>query len=116
MRVVRFRKTEPLPSYLVALGVGPFEYVDAGRAGAKKTPIRIVTPRGKASEARYASQTTGPLLERLEAYFGMPFPYAKLDQVAIPQTVTFGAMENAGMITWSERSLLAPPAEETIGF
>jgi alanyl aminopeptidase len=116
MRVVRFRRTEPLPAYLVALGVGPFEYVDAGRAGAKKTPIRIVTPRGKASQARYASQTTGPLLERLEAYFGIPFPYAKLDQVAIPQTVTFGAMENAGLITWSERILLAPPAEETIGF
>ena len=74
-----------------------------GTAGAKKTPIRIVTPRGKASQGRYAAQTTGPLLERLEAYFGIPYPYEKLDQLAIPQTVTFAAMENAGLITWSER-------------
>ncbi|HVQ55023.1 MAG TPA: M1 family metallopeptidase, partial [Thermoanaerobaculia bacterium] len=115
-RVVRFKKTEPLPSYLVAFGVGPFEYLDAGKAGAKKTPIRIVTPRGKASQGRYAAQTTGPLLERLETYFGIPYPYEKLDQLAIPQTVTFSAMENAGLITWSERVLLAPPDEETIRF
>lgn len=115
-RVVRFMPTPPLPSYLVALAVGPFDYVDAGRAGARKIPIRIVTPRGKASQARYAAKTSGEVLERLEAYFGIPYPYAKLDQLAIPQTVTFGAMENAGLITWAESILIAPAAEETIRF
>ncbi len=114
--VVRFRKTAPLPSYLVALGVGPFDYLDAGTAGSKRTPIRIVTPRGKASQGRYAAQTTGPLLERLEAYFGIPYPYEKLDHLAVPQAVTFGAEENAGLISWSERALIAPPAEETVEF
>ncbi len=114
--MVRFAKTPPLPSYLIAFAVGPFDYVDAGRAGARKIPIRIVTPRGKAGQASYAVKTTGPLLERLEAYFGIPYPYAKLDQLAIPQTVTFGAMENAGLITWSEHILIAPSSEETINF
>ena len=28
-----FKKTKPLPSYLVAFAVGPFEYVDGGKAG-----------------------------------------------------------------------------------
>jgi alanyl aminopeptidase len=115
-RVVRFGKTDPLPAYLVAFAVGPFDYVEAGRAGMRKTPIRIVVPRGKASRARYAAETTGPLLERLEAYFGTPFPFSKLDQLAIPQTATFGAMENAGLITWGEAYLLASPEEETIKF
>ena len=115
-KVVQFGKTPPLPSYLIAFGVGPFDFVDAGKAGARKIPIRIVTPRGKAAQAAYAAKTTGPLLERLEAYFGIPYPFAKLDQLAIPQTVSFGAMENAGLITWSERILIAPPAEETIDF
>ncbi len=82
----------------------------------KKTPIRIVVPKGKASRARYAAETTGPMLERLEAYFGMPFPFAKLDQLVIPQAVTFSAMENAGLVTWAESALLAPPQEETIRF
>jgi alanyl aminopeptidase len=115
-RVVRFKKTEPLPSYLVALGIGPFDYLDAGTAGSKNTKIRIVTPRGKASQGRYAAQTTKPLLEMLEAYFGMPYPYEKLDHLAVPQSITFGAEENAGLISWNERALIAPPAEETIAF
>jgi len=115
-RVVRFKKTEPLPSYLVALGVGPFDYLDAGTAGSKKTKIRIVTPRGKASQGRYAAQTTKPLLEKLEAYFGIPYPYEKLDHLAVPQAVTFGAEENAGLISWNERALIAPPEEETVAF
>ncbi|MFY9552764.1 MAG: M1 family aminopeptidase, partial [Thermoanaerobaculia bacterium] len=115
-RIVRFKKTPPLPAYLIALAVGPFESVDAGRAGRNRTPIRIVTPRGKAEQAKYAAATSGPLLEALEAYFGMPYPFEKLDQLAIPQTVSFGAMENAGLITWAESILLAPSAEETIKF
>ncbi len=101
-KVVRFGKTEPLPAYLIAWGIGPFDYVDAGRAGMKKTPIRIIVPKGKASRARYAAETSGPILEIIENYFGMPFPFAKLDQLVIPQTVTFSAMENAGLVTWSE--------------
>ena len=116
MKTVRFGRTPPLPSYLVAFGVGPFDYVDGGRAGANKMPIRIVVPKGKASRARYAAETTGPILDRLEAYFGIPYPYEKLDQLAILQTVSFGAMENAGLITWSESLLLASPAEETVAF
>jgi cytosol alanyl aminopeptidase len=115
-RVVRFKKTKPLPSYLVALGIGPFDYLDAGTAGSQNTKIRIVTPRGKASQGRYAAQTTKPLLERLEAYFGIPYPYEKLDHLAVPQAVTFGAEENAGLISWNERALIAPPAEETVAF
>ena len=56
-----------------------------GAAGIEEDadPHRHV-PQGKASQGRYAAETTGPLLERLEAYFGMPFPFAKLDQLAIP--------------------------------
>ena len=66
------------------------------------------------SRARYAAETTGPILEKLEAYFGMGFPFAKLDQLVIPQTVTFSAMENAGLVTWGESVLLAKPEDESI--
>ncbi|MBL8913226.1 MAG: M1 family peptidase, partial [Archangium sp.] len=33
MKTVRFRRTTPLPSYLVAFAVGPYELVEAKRAG-----------------------------------------------------------------------------------
>jgi alanyl aminopeptidase len=94
-----FAETPPLPSYLVAFAVGPFDVVDAGTAGQNHVPVRMVVPHGRGGGVDYAADTTGPLLERLEAWFGTPYPYAKLDVVAIPQTVGFGAMENAGMIT-----------------
>jgi alanyl aminopeptidase len=110
----RFAPTKPLPSYLVAMGVGPFEIVDAGRAGMKKTPIRIVVPKGHAAEAAYAVECAPKLFELLECYFGMPYPYEKLDYLAVPQMD--GAMENAGLITYSASILLARPQDYSIGF
>ena len=104
-----FKETKPLPSYLIAFGVGPFEFVDAGKAGRNHFPVRIVTPKGKANEAKYAAEVTATILTRLEDYFGIPFPYEKSDQVAIPVTFGFGAMENAGMVTYAQNLILAKP-------
>jgi alanyl aminopeptidase len=110
MKLVRFKASPPLPSYLVALAVGRFDAVDAGHAGA--TPVRVIVPRGKSAEAAYAVTAIPQLLKLLEDYFGIPFPYEKLDSVVMP--ISDFAMENAGMITYSESSLLADPARETI--
>ena len=84
MKRVVFKPTPPLPSYLLAFAVGPFGVVEAGKAGKKNTPVRIVTLRGHENEARYAAKTTLPILSLLETYFGIPYPYEKLDEVAVP--------------------------------
>src|SRR6478609_6953301 len=109
---VRFATTPPLSSYLVALGVGPFDVVDGGKAGLKQTPLRYIVPRGRAAQARYAVQTTPRLVELLENYFGMPYPFDKLDSMVIPITTNFGAMENPGLITFRSGLLLATPDRE----
>ncbi len=114
-KTIVFRQTKPLPSYLVAFGVGPFEYVPAGVAGKNKIPVRIVVPKGKSGEAKYAAEVTATILNRLEDYFGIPFPYEKSDQVAIPNTVGFGAMENPGMVTYVQSLILADPKTDRIG-
>lgn len=101
-----FEETLPLPSYLVAFGVGPFEFVDAGRAGRKHVPVRIVVPRGDGARAQYAASVTAEILSKLEDYFGIPYPYAKADQVSIP--LLLGAMENPGFVTYDARLILAP--------
>ncbi len=113
-KIIHFRQTKPLPSYLVAFGVGPFDFVDAGKAGRNHIPVRIVTPKGHADEAKYAAEVTSTIITRLENYFGIPFPYDKSDQVAIPVTFGFGAMENAGMVTYAQTIILAKPASDTI--
>jgi cytosol alanyl aminopeptidase len=113
MKKVVFAPTRPLPSYLVAMAVGPFEFVDAGKAGAQHIPVRIVTPKGKANQAKYAAEVTATIIDRLESYFGIPFPFEKCDNVAIPLTFGFGAMENAGMVTYAQTLILADPAIDT---
>lgn len=113
-KTFRFAQSKPLPSYLVALAVGPFETVDVGQIGRNKTPTRIIVPKGRTAEARYAVETTPRLLTALENYFDMPYPYAKLDSIAVPGFG--GAMENPGLITYNIGLLLSPPDNESLQF
>lgn len=114
LHVVTFKRTPPMPSYLVALAVGPFDLVDLGTAGRNRVPLRLAVPRGRVADTRYAREVTGQLLEHLEAYLDTPFPYEKLDSVALPTFL--GAMENPGLITYAEQLILSPPAAESFGF
>ena len=115
-RDVTFQRTPLLPSYLVAFAVGDFDVVDAGKAGLNATPISIITPKGRGAEAAFAAANTGAILAATEKYFGMPYPFPKLDLIGYPKS-TFGqAMENPGLITYTARSLLARPDELSPGF
>lgn len=113
-KLVRFAATPPLPSYLIALAVGPFDIVEAGAAGQRRTPVRILTPRGRAQEAAYAAQVTPQLLTRMEDYFGTPYPFDKLDLIAVPQIG--GAMENPGLITFRQSLILASSRDQSLRF
>jgi cytosol alanyl aminopeptidase len=111
-RTFRFARTQPLPSYLIALGVGPFEFVQAAPSGRNKVPTRIITPKGRTAEAAYAAKVTPEILARLEEYFGTPYPYEKLDTIAVP--LFGGAMEHPGLVTFNSELALAKPHEDTI--
>ncbi len=47
--------------------------------------------------------TTGKGLEYYGNYFGYPYPYAKLDQIMVPE-FNVGGMENVAAITYTERT------------
>ncbi|HSW04774.1 M1 family metallopeptidase [Aquabacterium sp.] len=108
---IEFDPTPPLPSYLLAFAVGPFDVLDAPPAGA--LPIRFITPRGRAADAAFAAGITARIVERLEAYFDLPHPFAKLDSLALSVPSGFGAMEHAGLITYGAPLMLATPADTT---
>ena len=114
MKRIVFAPSKPLPSYLVAFAVGPFDVVEAGKTGRNHVPVRIITPKGKAYQAKYAAEVTGTIVQRLEDYFGIPYPFEKVDSIAIPLTYGFGAMENAGFVTYQQTILLADPATDTL--
>ncbi len=109
-KTVVFKRTPPLPSYLVALATGPLEFVPIP---GMSVPGRVVTIRGSSKLAGEAVRITPPLLAALEKYFGRPYPYEKLDLLAVPEFAA-GAMENAGAITFREEILLVDPTTASV--
>ena len=110
LRTVRFATTEPLPTYLLFLGVGPFDVVTPpplppNEVRGRPLPVRFLVPKGHGGELRLATEATAALVPWFERYFGIPFPYAKLDQIALPEFGA-GAMENAGAIAYRSSLLL----------
>jgi cytosol alanyl aminopeptidase len=110
-KLVKFATTEPLPAELVAFAVGPFDVYEGATAG-HGTPVRVITAKGHAAEGRAAAQATSEILPRLEAYTGIPYPFGKLDHLALPEGA-FGAVENPGLITYRARNLLLALNQES---
>lgn len=105
-----FETTRPLPTYLLAFAVGPYDLVDYGMIPAndirdREVRLRGVVARGLGSRVEYALENTEGILAVLEEYFGRPYPYKKLDLIAVPESFG-GAMENVGAITYDEFLLL----------
>ena len=97
-QVHRFAPTLPLPTYLVAMMAGPFATVEgtvpASPLRASPLPLRIVSAQTNKGQLAYGLENSKPIVQLLERYFGMAFPYPKLDQITSP--LMPGAMENAG--------------------
>lgn len=105
-----FATSAPLPTYLLALAVGPYDIVSGqsakpNRIRAQDLPIRAITTQGRGRTSAYALANTPQLIQNLEEYFAAPFPYQKLDLLAPPNSPA-GGMENAGAITYAEHGLL----------
>ncbi len=105
-----FAKTRPLPTYLLALAVGPYDVVDYGKIPVsairdRAIALRGIAAQGQGSRMEYALKNTPGILTVLEKYFGSGYPYEKLDLIAVPEDFG-GAMENVGAITYDEYFLL----------
>lgn len=110
MKHVHFAPTKPLPTYLIAFAVGDFDVVEAPHLPPtdvrdRPLPLRGIAVKGKGEQLAYALEGTNAIVTALERYFGTPYPWAKLDILAVPD-FSAGAMENAGAITYRESLLL----------
>lgn len=109
-RTVGFATSKPMPTYLVAFAVGPFDVVEWDAIPPSEwrdeaIPLRGIAVQGKGRLLDYALEHTASILQSLEDYFGIAYPYAKLDLLAVPD-FNAGAMENVGAITYREVLLL----------
>ena len=105
-----FATTRPIQSYLTALAVGPYDMregtsLPANTLRATPVPFRGFAPAGKGDQLETAMDITDEMVGYQETYFNYPYPYAKLDLIAVPE-YAYGAMENAGAIIYRESALL----------
>src|SRR3569833_2797517 len=106
---IAFAATRPLPTYLVAFAVGPFEAVSGGIAKSG-IPLRVITPRTTAPQAAFLASALAKMVDTLVVWFVFLFLFLLFDIVLVP-SLRGGAMENAGMITCDERAaMIAKPS------
>ncbi|CAM2114346.1 unnamed protein product [Caretta caretta] len=111
--VTTFNTTLKMSTYLTAFVVCDFDYITRTERG---NEIRIWGRKEaiKNGYAEYALNITGPLFSFLEDLFNVSYPLSKTDLVALPDFGA-GAMENWGLITFQESSLMYIPSDQSGG-
>jgi alanyl aminopeptidase len=109
-KTITFATTKPLPTYLYAWAVGPWDIVDgptipANQWRAEPVPVRGIATKGNGPKMQRALAMVPAIVEHEEAYYGFGYPFGKLDLAALPD-FSAGAMENAGLITFRDWLLL----------
>ena len=100
----RFAPTERLSSYITALVAGPYHRVDGEyRNGDRLIPLALYCRASLAAhlDADVILEETRQGFEFFERVFDLPYPFAKYDQLFVPE-FNAGAMENAGAVTHNE--------------
>jgi hypothetical protein len=111
----QFAPSKPLPTYLVAAGIGAFDVrettIPANAVRSAPLAFRVIATKGQAGRMGITLSETPKIVGLLEDYFGIPYPYEKLDFLASP--IQGGAVENAGLIIYGDSLILlndnAPP-------
>uniref|UniRef100_A0A0E0M0C7 Aminopeptidase n=1 Tax=Oryza punctata TaxID=4537 RepID=A0A0E0M0C7_ORYPU len=103
IKTVHYEESPLMSTYLVAIVVGLFDYVEGVTSEGNK--VRVYTQVGKSSQGKFALDVGVKSLNFYKDYFDTPYPLPKLDMVAIPDFAA-GAMENYGLVTYREVSLL----------
>ncbi|XP_066414870.1 aminopeptidase N [Molothrus aeneus] len=111
--VTEFDTTPRMSTYLLAFIVSQFTHRERNSG---KTLIRIWGRPEAIDEGQgaYALNVTGPILNFFEAHYNTAYPLPKSDQVGLPD-FNAGAMENWGLVTYRENSLLFDAAYSSIG-
>ncbi len=100
---IQFEDTPKMSTYLLCMVIGDFKCTGETKAGT--VPVKVWAVNGKEQLGHYALEESGKILDCLSSYFGVPYLGKKMDLVALPE-FSAGAMENIGIVTYHESSLL----------
>ncbi|KAL9230405.1 hypothetical protein vseg_005764 [Gypsophila vaccaria] len=103
LKTVYFEESPIMSTYLVAVVVGMFDYIESHTSDGIK--VRCYCQVGKTDQGKFALGVAVKTLELYRKYFDVPYSLPKLDMIAIPDFAA-GAMENYGLVTYRETALL----------
>lgn len=107
-----FETTPRMSTYLLALVAGKLHGVHGETKNGTKVNV-WATPAQPADSLCFALKTAIKATEFFNDYFDTPYPLPKCDHVALPD-FSAGAMENWGLITYRELTLLVDPETTAI--
>ncbi|XP_049639894.1 aminopeptidase N [Suncus etruscus] len=113
-RVIEFQTTPKMSTYLLAYIVSQFDSEKAETANKVQIKIWARPSAVQAGHAQYALKVTGPILDFFARHYNTAYPLSKSDQIGLPD-FNAGAMENWGLVTYRENSLLFDPYSSSIG-
>ncbi len=97
----RFAETQPISTYLAAFAAGPWASWASAPPG--EQPITLYARASRRAEVDADAQIAAnrAAVRWLAAWFGVPFPFAKLDVLLAP-AFPFGGMEHVGAVFYNE--------------
>ncbi|XP_039714358.1 LOW QUALITY PROTEIN: aminopeptidase N [Pteropus medius] len=103
--VTEFHTTPVMSTYLLAYIVSEFTCVEEMASNSVLIRIWARPSATRENQGLYALNVTGPILSFYAQHYDTPYPLDKSDQIGLPD-FNAGAMENWGLVTYRENSLL----------
>ncbi|MFA5302364.1 MAG: M1 family aminopeptidase [Bacteroidales bacterium] len=103
-KTIRFQTTEPLSTYLFSFVAGEFQQVRDTRNGRSISLYHRETDPQKIAQTGIIFDQVYASLEWLEAYTGIPYPFAKYDFIILPG-FQYGGMEHTGATLYNDRRM-----------
>ena len=101
---IHFDRTKPISTYLIAFAAGPWARMSRVVGGHTIT-MYVRASRASEVEADSLIAANGRAMLWLARYFGIPYPWPKLDFVLAP-AFPFGGMEHPGAIFYNENRFI----------
>ncbi|HET7320380.1 MAG TPA: M1 family metallopeptidase [Candidatus Saccharimonadales bacterium] len=110
-QVTTFETTPRMSTYLLAFAYGELGYKEAKTKDG--VLVRTYATPGQVELTKHGLDVAVRSLEFFSDYFGVPYPLPKLDMIALPD-FSSGAMENWGLVTYRETTMLADEKTSSI--
>jgi aminopeptidase N len=116
VRTFVFNDTKSISTYLFAFAAGPYKSLSLSQSLRQTAAPTQTQPQTQTSlwvrQSRAHEVETDPILEQnrrakewLAEYFGVPYPFEKMDMLLAP-AFPFGGMEHPGAIFYNEESFI----------